>query len=130
MDVLKLKDLSKLDPISFEHVSNSTLILDYNEFSKIVQKVEKTIYDKKIKEIIDFCYTEDMTEELILNVLAEDTNVIPKILRILGQERKVNKALIKDLNLELSRADVYIEDYCEDKNTNQQINRKFILDKV
>lgn len=40
---------------------------------------------------------------LIIQEFAKDENVIPKILKIIDFERKGNKDLIQDMNLELSR---------------------------
>ena len=66
---------------------------------------------EKIKAILD---NNDLSkkdkEYYILRVVGEDEEAIPTILGILGVERKKNKELILDSNLELSRALITLED--------------------
>lgn len=63
---------------------------------------------KAIKEIILSDNPLEIKEHLIINILAKDPKVIPTILKILNNEREGQKELILDMNLELSRADVFI----------------------
>lgn len=64
-----------------------------------------------IKEIIDNQHLSfDIKNKMILNVIAEDKKCIPYLMELLEIERKQNRELITDMNLELSRADVHIQE--------------------
>lgn len=65
---------------------------------------------KKLKGIINLPLPEDKIEEYIISFIAEDKEVIPNILRILGSERAEKNNLISDMNTELSRALVLLQD--------------------
>lgn len=65
---------------------------------------------KKIKDVVNMDIPDDIKENYILSVLADDDDVIPKILKILEYERERNKELISDFNVELSRAMVVLND--------------------
>lgn len=66
---------------------------------------------KLIKDVINSTQLDDAAKErLIIGVLAKDENVVPLILSILEVERKENKELILDSNLELNRALVTLND--------------------
>ena len=65
---------------------------------------------KKITEVVNMEIPDDIKENYILSVLADDVEVIPKILKILEYERERNKELITDFNVELSRAMVVLND--------------------
>ena len=65
---------------------------------------------EKIREIVNReSLPEEAKEFLIIQVLATDKKVIPLIMKVLDEERSQNHELICDMNLELSRADVHIE---------------------
>lgn len=59
---------------------------------------------KNIKQIVNSDLPIDYQEKAILSVLANDKKVIPYIMEILENERKQNKELLLDTNMELSRA--------------------------
>lgn len=65
---------------------------------------------KTIKNIID---TQSLSEEtkvqMILSVISEDKNAIPYILTILTNERNINRSIISDLNLEVSRYHIHTQ---------------------
>ena len=72
---------------------------------------------------------DDMKRSMIISILAKDENVIPDILSILKQERISSKELITDLNLELSRAHCYIDEFTEDSKASKlPFNKSFIID--
>lgn len=51
---------------------------------------------KLIREWVNSGVPDDMVEMAIIRILAEDKNVIPKILELLDTERTQNKDLITD----------------------------------
>jgi hypothetical protein len=59
---------------------------------------------KSIKQIVNSDLPIDYQEKAILSILANDKKVIPYIMEILENERKQNKELLLDTNMELSRA--------------------------
>jgi hypothetical protein len=59
---------------------------------------------KSIKQIVNSDLPIDYQEKAILSVLSNDKKVIPYIMEILENERKQNKELLLDTNMELSRA--------------------------
>ena len=59
---------------------------------------------KNIKQIVNSDLPIDYQEKAILSVLSNDKKVIPYIMEILENERKQNKELLLDTNMELSRA--------------------------
>lgn len=53
------------------------------------------------------------------------------MLSILQTERSANKEIISDMNLELSRAHIYIDEYTESTRMEKaRFNKGFILDNV
>lgn len=86
---------------------------------------------KTIKEIIISDVDDELKEALIINTLANDKKVIPMIMEILDSERKQNKDLIMDMNLELSRAYLYIDIRPESKvEGKDSFNKGFIMDEL
>lgn len=76
---------------------------------------------KKIKEILEAGYPDDVSEHLIINTISEDEDVVPTIMKILDAERKRKRKLISDMNLELSRAHIGLE--------NPKVNKGHFMDK-
>ena len=66
--------------------------------------------DKITKIVNSEHLPEDIKEQMIISVLADDPKVIPIMMEILEQERLSKKELISDSNLELSRALVTLQD--------------------
>lgn len=64
---------------------------------------------EKIKEIVNSNSFAGVKEQLILSVIAADKNSLPTILSIMDMERKQKNELISEMNLELSRANVHIQ---------------------
>lgn len=70
-------------------------------------------------------------KQLIIKSLSEDENVIPNILKILNSERKHNNDLIMDMNLELSRAHIYIEMHKENtKEIKNGFDKAFVINNI
>lgn len=87
---------------------------------------------KKIKEIVSQnLLPDDVKRSLIISVIADDKDAIGDVLQILNHERNTNKELIGDLNLELSRAHIYIDQRPESvKEAKDCFNKGFILDEI
>lgn len=64
----------------------------------------------KIRQILEMPLEDSFIEQLILKELALDEKVLPMMLEIIHLERQIKSELIDEMNLELSRADVFIED--------------------
>lgn len=64
-----------------------------------------------IKEVVnDPILPDEAKSDKILQIIAKDKNAIPTVMQLLAAERQFKDALISDMNLELSRADVHIQD--------------------
>jgi len=91
---------------------------------------------EKLKAIIELDpeeYTEDHKQRLLIQYMASEKDIIPKIMESLNWERKSNSELIKDMNLELSRAHTYIDDIVFQnpvKESKSQVSKEFITDKI
>jgi len=86
----------------------------------------------QIKSVINSNLINDTNKEkLIIKILSKDKKIIPILLEILNSEREIEKEIIDDLNLELSRTSVYVHNVKETKTEEQQgFNRKFVLGEV
>lgn len=84
---------------------------------------------KTIKDIVNGNFDDHVTERFILNELSKDEDVIPKMLDILKMERETKKEVLTDINLELSRAHLYIE-MAEIKKESKQFTKSFVLDEI
>lgn len=86
---------------------------------------------KTIKTIVNGNQPNDIKEMLVIGVLATDKNAIPMVMKILETERKSQKELVQDLNLELSRAHIYIDMRPEQKKESKEsFNKGFLLDEI
>lgn len=86
---------------------------------------------KELKAILNSSFPDSLKEVEVINILANDEKVIPKIIELLEQERRSKKELIQDLNLELFRADCYIEDVVETKKqAKKTFNKKFVMAEI
>lgn len=80
---------------------------------------------KLIKDIIDTpTASEEAKAQMILSVISEDKNAIPYILTILTNERNTNRSLISDLNLEVSRYHIHIQDSTLLKKNKEFLNEQ------
>lgn len=61
---------------------------------------------KKLKEVLNGSYPDDVQRHLIIEILAEDEMAIPDILNLLAFERKRRKRLVEEYNFQLSRAHI------------------------
>lgn len=77
---------------------------------------------KSIKQIVNSNLSEEYQKNAILSIIANDKKAIPYILEILNNERKENKELILDSNMELSRALIVLDD------DNLKSNKKVVTD--
>lgn len=86
----------------------------------------------RIKEIVNAeLLPDDIKRSGIIAVLADDKEAIHDVLYILDVERRKAKELILDMNLELSRAHIYIDERPEaPKESKQSFNKGFILDEI
>lgn len=64
----------------------------------------------KLKTIINSEWSDEMKERGVINLIAQDENVIPVVMKILESERIQKKVLLDDMNLLLSKAHVGLED--------------------
>ena len=86
---------------------------------------------KALKAIINSEFPDTIKEAEIISILADDEKVIPQLMKLLEEERRSKKILIRDMNLELSRAHVYIDELPEAKSKgNQTLNKNFVIDKI
>jgi hypothetical protein len=86
---------------------------------------------KLIKKIVTSNLPDKIKESQIIELLANDEDTIPMILKILEQERKLKTELVQDLNLELSRAHIYIEIQPENKEEEKErFNKKFVIGEI
>ena len=70
-------------------------------------------------------------QQAIYEVLAQDVDAIPQMLKILNLEREQKHDLIVDMNLELSRAHLYVEAVEVKKEPKiGNVNRPFIMDSI
>jgi len=76
---------------------------------------------KEIKQVINSDLPDEMTEYLIIHILAKDESVVPSIIEILGAEREEKKKLIEEMNLQLSRAETGL--------STPKINRDHFIEK-
>ena len=82
--------------------------------------------------------SDEHKQTLIVKILAHDKNAMPLIIQILQQERKTNHELITDMNIELSRAHVFIDELNpamlgkkeKQTNLNEGMTKNFMLDKI
>ena len=62
-----------------------------------------------IRKAVNSGADEKMIEFLIIQILAQDENVIPTIMDMLAAERNSKKDLIVEMNFQLSRADTGLD---------------------
>lgn len=62
-----------------------------------------------IKKAIEFGSDDETIKNLIIREIAIDEDAVPMILEIINTERHLNKELILDMNLELSRLHIQFE---------------------
>lgn len=65
---------------------------------------------EKIKQIIEYDIPQEQKESMILQVIGKDESVLIYMLGMLSHERQSKKELIQDLNLEVSRYHIHIND--------------------
>ncbi len=86
---------------------------------------------RELREIINSDLPNEVIESDIIKSLSKDKEVIPIVMRILERERENNKNLINDMNLELSRAHIYIDERPESiVEGKDRFNKNFVLDEI
>lgn len=85
---------------------------------------------KAIEEILKLEIPYQSKESEIIRILAADKNVVPIILRILDAERDESHELLTDINVELSRSLVAIEDKNIGIKGKQIIERDFVIGEI
>jgi len=81
---------------------------------------------KKLKEILNGVYPDEMQRHLIIQTIAEDEQAIPDILNFLAYERKRRKKLVEEFNFQLSRAHLGLEKATYKK---RELNSDHFIDK-
>ena len=93
--------------------------------------MEKHLQVKEIKKIVNSNLPEAVQAMQIINVIASYENAIPIILEILQSERQSKSELVQDMNLELSRAHIYIELLKESSEEREEgFNKSFVIEKI
>ncbi len=64
---------------------------------------------KKIGEILGEWYPDNVKEALIIELLANDEQVIPRILKILDVERRRSKEMVNESNLLLGKSHIMLD---------------------
>lgn len=85
---------------------------------------------KKIKLILDQEEIPTKAKEAyIIQVLAEDTEALPLMFKILHEERVAKNEMLNDLNIELGKAHIYVNDT---KTTGQKrtLSRELVLEHI
>ncbi len=86
---------------------------------------------KEIKEVINSSIPDKQKKECIIGILAKDEKLIPTLMIFLSVERQNKAELIDDMNLELSRAHIYIDERPPIKNESKAaFNKNFVIDKI
>lgn len=62
----------------------------------------------KIKEIVNSVGDKEQKSSAIIKALSEDSNVLFTLITLLATERNINKQMVSDLNLEVSRYHIHI----------------------
>lgn len=66
---------------------------------------------KKIEEVLQAPVDDKMKRAAILETIAMDKDAIKDVLEMLQEERSKNNEMIIEMNLNLSRAHIFIEEY-------------------
>jgi len=91
--------------------------------------IKLTMDIKSLKEIVNSEAPDK--EAQIIKLLASDENALPIMLEILQEERQAKEELITDMNLQLSRAHIYIEERVENETESKgSFNKEFITDEI
>jgi hypothetical protein len=79
---------------------------------------------EQIKQIVNSSVKDDVKEALIIRVLALDKKVIPDILNVLYGEREQKERLITDMNVEISRYNIHINNKTLLKENKDFLNKE------
>ena len=78
---------------------------------------------QRITDIVNSTSSSEEKEYLIIETLSRDKNIIPTILEMISIERKNKSELISEMNLQLSRADLFI-------NNPRMADKEFITGEI
>ena len=92
---------------------------------------------KAITEIVNDKFTDDKTKAAqIIIVLAKNENVLSDVMEILKEERVLKRELLTDMNMELSRAHIFIDSFMppipklKKEAEEKGFSKSFVLDKI
>lgn len=92
---------------------------------------------KSITKIVTDPFTnEEQKRRLVINTLAKDDNIISDVLEILKEERVLKNELLIDMNLELSRAHIFIDSFMppvpklKKGEKGEDFSKSFVLDEI
>ena len=91
---------------------------------------------EKIKTAVNSQLSEDMVRASIIRAIAEDKHAISDILELVKTQTEIKHELINDLNLNLSRAHIFIDSYMPDqpklkKNESEpNFSKSFVVDEI
>lgn len=86
---------------------------------------------RALQLVINSSIPDEHKEDEILKILSKDESIILYMFKILEEERKLKKELISDMNLELSRAHIYIDTRPEVKSEEKKdFNKGYVIDKI
>jgi hypothetical protein len=83
----------------------------------------------KIRRALEEPAPDNVIEQMIIQILADDEDVALTITNIVAQQRNNQKELITDMNAELSRAEVYISINVKEKLVGNA-DKAFILGEI
>lgn len=92
---------------------------------------------KSITKIVTDPFTnEEQKRRLVISTLAKDDNIISDVLEILKEERVLKNELLIDMNLELSRAHIFIDSFMppvpklKKGEKGEDFSKSFVLDEI
>lgn len=94
-----------------------------------------------IEEIKRICnstsFSLESRETMILRLIAKDKKAVPYIIEMLNSERQIKNNIISDMNVELSRSLVFIEENTEETKKNKKLpiekqgfSRTFVVNSI
>lgn len=86
---------------------------------------------KEIKSVVNAGYDDPLCRQLIIRILSEDEELLPLLMDILAAERKRKAKLAIEINFQLSRAHLAVEnpEINEDNFIDREITKFYIKNK-
>ena len=85
---------------------------------------------KAIRLALDSSIEDDLKERIILSIIGKDEKAIPFVMEMLSNEREDNRELKYAMNLELSRAHIYIENPDAINGKNKEEKKAFVIREI